>query len=160
MARTTTVDAQDIINDVARVATLTDTGVVRVKNYIEYGAFSLGTVKKFFGSSTNDTFADILTMETSDKQFDKSTVRMLVRKFGKQMGAKGITMTRANFKAYTGINPNVVAQHFGSFNKGVEDAGFVMNDVVPIVPRKVRKDKKNREHATVPNNKALVLVSA
>ena len=35
-----------------------------------------------------------------------------------------------------------------------------MNDVVPIVPRKVRKDKKNREHATVPNNKALVLVGA
>lgn len=159
MARTTTVTAQDVINDVARVATLTDTGAVRVKNYIEYGAFSLGTVKKHFGASTNETFAQILEMETNDKALDKSTVRMLVRKFGKQMGAKGIIMTRANFKAYTGINPNVVAEHFGSFNKGVEDAGFVMNDVVPITPRKARKDKK-REHATVPNHKALVLVTS
>ena len=159
MARTSTVTTQDVINDVARVATLTENGTVRVKNYIEYGAFSLGTVKNFFGGSTNETFAKILGMEANDKALDKSTVRMLVRKFGKQMGAKGITMTRANFKAYTGINPNVVAQHFGSFNKGVEDAGFTMNDVVPITPRKVRKDKK-REHATVPNHKALVLVTA
>lgn len=159
MARTSTVTTQDVINDVARVATLTETGTVRVKNYIEYGAFSLGTVKNLFGGSTNETFAKILGMEDNDKALDKSTVRMLVRKFGKQMGAKGITMTRANFKAYTGINPNVVAQHFGSFNKGVEDAGFTMNDVVPITPRKVRKDKK-REYATVPNHKALVLVTA
>ena len=62
MARTSTVTVNNIINDVHRIAEMTD-GTVRVKNYIEYGAFSLGTVKNLFGSSTNDTFAEILAMD-------------------------------------------------------------------------------------------------
>ena len=142
MARTSTVTKQDIINDVHRVAANHE-GTVRVKNYVADGAFSLGTVKNLFGSSKNDTFTKILNMDATNDTPDASTVRMLVKKFAKQMGKDGIELTRANFDAHAGISSALVADTFGSFAKGLADSGYVIGEVVEVAPRKKRCDAKD-----------------
>jgi len=149
MARTSTVTKQDIINDVHRVAQNHE-GNVRVKHYIAEGAFSLGTVKNLFGSSKNDTFTKILAMNTTDDTPDKSTVRMLVKKFVKKMGKEGIELSRENFDAHAGISSDLVANTFGSFAKGLADSGFVIGETVETTPRKKRNDAKTTNENTEP----------
>ena len=149
MARTSTVTQQDIINDVHRIAKNHE-GNVRVKHYIAEGAFSLGTVKNLFGSSKNDMFNQILTMNPTNDTPDKSTVRMLVKKFAKQMGKDGIELSRANFDAYASVSSELVANTFGSFTKGLADSGFVLGEIVETTPRKKRNDAKTTNENTEP----------
>mgnify|MGYP007099925605 FL=1 len=146
MARTSTVTKQDIINDVHRVAAAHD-GTVRVKNYVADGAFSLGTVRNVFGASKNETFVQILGMEATNDAPDVSTVRMLVKKFAKQMGKDGIKLTEKEFDTHAGISSALVAETFGSFAKGIADSGYVVGEVVEVAPRKKRCDAKNAEEA-------------
>lgn len=149
MARTSTVTTQDIINDVHRVAANHD-GTVRVKNYVADGAFSLGTVRNLFGSSKNDTFVKILNMDATKDAPDASTVRMLVKKFAKQMGKDGIELSADNFDKHAGISSALVAETFGSFAKGLADSGYVVGEVVEVAPRKKRSDAKNVEAEETP----------
>ena len=142
MARTSTVTKQDIINDVHRVAANHE-GIVRVKDYVADGAFSLGTVRNVIGASKNETFAKILNMDATNDAPDASTVRMLVKKFAKQMGKDGIELSSANFDAHAGISSALVAETFGSFAKGLADSGYVIGEVVEVAPRKKRSDAKN-----------------
>lgn len=148
MARTSTVTKQDIINDVHRVAANHD-GAVRAKHYIAEGAFALGTVKNLFGASKNETFNEILAMEKTNDAPDTSTVRMLVKKFAKQMGSEGIALTEEQFDTHAGISSAIVASTFGSFAKGLADSGYVVGEVVEVAPRKKRCDAKdNNDNAT------------
>ena len=149
MARTSTVTTQDIINDVHRVAANHD-GTVRVKNYVADGAFSLGTVRNLFGASKNDTFVKILNMDATKDAPDASTVRMLVKKFAKQMGKDGIELSADNFDKHAGISSALVAETFGSFAKGLADSGYVVGEVVEVAPRKKRSDAKNVEAEETP----------
>ena len=142
MARTTTVTANNIINDVHRVAGLTETGTVRVKDYITHGAFSLGTVKKFFGGSTNETFAQILDLEPTEDALDDSTVRMLATKAIKELGKAGVKTNTENFNRYArGINSKDVAEIYGTFAGGVRELGYEVNEVAQVAPRKPRAKK-------------------
>lgn len=150
MARTSTVTKQDIINDVHRVAAAHD-GTVRVKNYVADGAFSLGTVRNVFGASKNETFVQILGMEATNDAPDVSTVRMLVKKFAKQMGKDGIKLTEKEFDTHAGISSALVAETFGSFAKGIADSGYVVGEVVEVAPRKKRCDAKNADTAEEAN---------
>ena len=145
MARTSTVTKQDIINDVHRVAANHD-GAVRAKHYIAEGAFALGTVKNLFGASKNETFNEILAMDATDDAPDMSTVRMLVKKFAKQMGQNGIELTEEQFDTHAGISSAIVASTFGSFAKGLADSGYVVGEVVEVAPRKKRCDAKDNEN--------------
>ena len=145
MARTSTVTKQDIINDVHRVAANHD-GAVRAKHYIAEGAFSLGTVKNLFGSSKNETFNEILAMKKTNDAPDTSTVRMLVKKFAKQMGSEGIALTEEQFDTHAGISSAIVASTFGSFAKGLADSGYVVGEVVEVAPRKKRCDAKDNDN--------------
>ena len=143
MARTSTVTANNIINDVHRVAALTEDGTVRVKNYIEHGAFALGTVKNLFGSSTNETFAEILNMEQTNDALDASTVRMLAVKAIKDMGKSGVKTNSKTFNRYAkGINSKDVAALYGTFAGGVRELGYEVDEVAPVKARKKRSDAK------------------
>ena len=142
MARTSTVTKQDIINDVHRVATLTETGTVRVKNYIEHGAFSLGTVKNIFGAFSNEMFAQILSMDSNDNKMDDSTVRMLTVKAIKDMGRAGVKTNTKSFNRYArGIDSKDVANMYGSFAHGVRELGYEVDTVAPVKQRKPRTRK-------------------
>ena len=145
MARTSTVTKQDIINDVHRVAANHD-GAVRAKHYIAEGAFALGTVKNLFGASKNETFNEILAMDATDDAPDMSTVRMLVKKFAKQMGQNGIELTEEQFDTHAGISSAIVESTFGSFAKGLADSGYVVGEVVEVAPRKKRCDAKDTDN--------------
>ena len=141
MARTSTVTVNNIINDVHRIAEMTD-GTVRVKNYIEYGAFSLGTVKNLFGSSTNDTFAEILAMDKTVDTLDDSTVRMLAVKAIKDMGRAGVKTKTDSFNRYArGITSKDIAEIYGSFAQGVRELGYEVGKVAPVKKRKPRTNK-------------------
>ena len=143
MARTTTVKKSDIINDVHRVAALTEDGTVRVKNYIEHGAFSLGTVKNLFGAFSNDMLAQILNMEPVDEALDNSTVRMLATKAIKDMGKAGVKTNTKTFNRYArGIDSKDVATLYGSFAAGVRELGYEVDEVAYVAPRKKRSDAK------------------
>lgn len=138
MARTTTVKQQDLINDVHRVAKMNH-GEVRVSDYIKSGAFSLSTVKRYFGDATNSTFATILNHEENDDVMSRLTMRMLVRKFAKQMGKENIALTHDNFAEFTGLEMKMLTDKFGSFDKAVEVAGFTVGEVVEVTTRKNKK---------------------
>ena len=142
MARTSTVTVNNIINDVHRVAALTETGTVRVKDYIKHGAFSLGTVKNLFGSFSNDMLAQILNMEPVDEALDNSTVRMLATKAIKDMGRAGVKTNTDNFNRYArGIDSKDVAALYGTFAGGVRELGYEVNEVAQVSPRKPRAKK-------------------
>ena len=141
MARTTTIDKQDIINDVHRVAANHE-GTVRVKDYIAEGAFSLGSVKKFFGGSTNETFAEILDHPATEDTLDASTVKMLATKAIKELGKAGVKTKTDSFNRYAkGVTSKDVAEVFGSFAEGVRELGYEMNEVAPVKARKPRTKK-------------------
>ena len=136
MARTTTIDKQDIINDVHRVAANHE-GTVRVKDYIAEGAFSLGSVIRTFGSAKNETFEQILGMESNDKALDDSTVRMLAIKSIKALGKAGIKTNTKSFNRHAkGINSKDVAALYGSFAEGVREMGFEVDEVAEVAERK------------------------
>ena len=142
MARTTTVTPNNIVNDVHRVAGLTETGTVRVKDYLTHGAFSLGTVTKHFGASTNETFAQILDLEPTEDVLDNSTVRMLATKAIKELGKAGVKTNTENFNRYArGINSKDVAEIYGTFAGGVRELGYEVNEVAQVAPRKPRAKK-------------------
>lgn len=136
MARTTTVKKQDLINDVHRVSKMNH-GEVRVSDYIKSGAFSLSTVKRYFGNATNATFASILQHEENDDVMSRLTMRMLVRKFAKQMGKENIALTYDNFKEFTGLDMAMLDDKFGSFDNAVKVAGYDMGEVVVPKNKKV-----------------------
>lgn len=143
MARTSTVTVNNIINDVHRVAALTEDGTVRVKNYIEHGAFSLGTVKNLFGAFSNEKFAEILNMEQTNDALDASTVRMLAVKAIKDMGKAGVKTNTKTFNRYArGIDSKDVATLYGSFAAGVRELGYEVDEVAYVAPRKKRSDAK------------------
>ena len=142
MARSSTVTANNIINDVHRVATLTENGTVRVKNYIEHGAFSLGTVKNLFGAFSNEMFAQILEMDKTEDTLDDSTVRMLTVKAIKDMGRAGVKTNTKSFNRYArGIDSKDVASLYGSFAHGVRELGYEVDTVAPVKQRKPRTRK-------------------
>lgn len=137
MARTTTITKNNLINDIHRVAGLTETGNVRVTDYITHGAFSLGTVKKFFGASTNEVFAQALEMEPTEDTLDDSTVRMLATKAIKDMGKAGVKTNTKSFNRYArGIDSKDVAELYGSFAGGVRELGYEVDEVAPVKARK------------------------
>ena len=137
MARTSTVTANNIINDVHRVATMTETGTVRVKDYIAHGAFSLGTVKNLLGGFSNETFAQILNMEPTEDTLDDSTVRMLTVKAIKDMGKAGVKTNTKTFNRYArGIDSKDVAALYGSFAEGVRELGYEVDEVAEVAQRK------------------------
>ena len=138
MARTTTVKKQDVINDVHRVAKMNH-DEVRVSDYLKRGAFSLSTVKRYFGNATNATFATILQYEENDDVMSRLTMRMLVRKFAKQMGKENIALTGDNFAEFTGLEMKMLTDKFGSFDNAVEVAGFTVGEVVEVTSRKNTK---------------------
>ena len=149
MARTSTVTVNNIINDVHRVAELTTTGTVRVTDYIKHGAFALGTVKNLFGGSTNETFAEILGMDTTDDALDNSTVRMLAVKAIKDMGRAGVKTNTKSFNRYARIiNSKDVAAIYGSFAEGVRELGYEVDEVAPVAARKPYTYKKDKQKAT------------
>ena len=142
MARTSTVTVNNVINDVHRVAALTENGTVRVKNYIELGAFSLGTVKNLFGAFSNEMFEQILAMDTSEDALDDSTVRMLTVKAIKDMGRAGVKTNTKSFNRYArGIDSKDVANMYGSFAQGVRELGYEVDKVAPVKKRKPRTRK-------------------
>ena len=142
MARTSTITKQDIINDVHRVAANHD-GNIRMSYYLAEGAFSLGTVKKLFGGSTNETFAQILSISATDEAMDDSTVRMLAVQAIKDMGRAGIKINTKSFNRYArGIDSKDVAAIYGSFAGGVREMGFEVDEVAPVKARKPYTRKK------------------
>lgn len=136
MARTTTVKKQDLINDVHRVAKMNH-GEVRVSDYIKNGAFSLSTVKRYFDDATNPTFTTILTHEPNNDVMSRLTMRMLVRKFSKQMGKENIALTYDNFAKFTGLEMKMLTDKFGSFENAIEVAGYTVGEVVESKKKKV-----------------------
>lgn len=136
MARTTTVKKQDLINDVHRVSKMNH-GEVRVSDYIKSGAFSLSTVKRYFGDATNATFASILHHEQNDDVMSRLTMRMLVRKFAKQMGKENIALTHDNFEKFTGLEMKMIIDKFGSFDNAVDVAGYSVGEIVKPKKKKV-----------------------
>ena len=126
MARTTTITKQDVINDVHRVASKTETGNVRVTDYTKKGAFSIGTITRMFGSAKNDVFAQILNMDTTDDVLDQSTLIMLTRKFAKQMEENGLEIDIETFKKEANFDVNMLAKTYESIEEGLVAADVLM----------------------------------
>ena len=58
------------------------------------------------------------------------TMRMLVRKFSKQMGKENITLTYDNFEKFTGLEMKMLTDKFGTFKNAIEVAGYTVGEVV------------------------------
>lgn len=125
MARTTAITKQDVINDVHRVAAITQTGKVRVTDYTKNGAFSLGTITRMFGAAKNNTFNQILGMDRNDDILDRSTLMMLTRKFAKQMEENGLEFNIETFEKTANFDVSMLAQAYGSIEKGLIAADVI-----------------------------------
>lgn len=126
MARTTAITKQDVINDVHRVAAITQTGKVRVTDYTKNGAFSLGTITRMFGAAKNSTFNQILGMDRNDDILDRSTLMMLTRKFAKQMEENGLEIDIETFEKEANFDVSMLAKTYGSIEEGLVAADVLM----------------------------------
>lgn len=127
MGRKTTITKQDLINDVHRVLGLAkNQDRVRVTDYVKHGAFSLNSINRMFGSTTNAIFDSILGMPKTDELMDASTLSMLTRKVAKHMGEEGIEINADTFVDNAQFDTSMLTHVFGGVNAALIAAGVLL----------------------------------